>query len=191
MKQKARLDYLLNELYKNKSIDQMSNVYAITDKMPVDINRSEAKIMAERLFKLDLIKISYSSTSLRAKLTSIGIEYCEEDSFTNTGEPVINHNYNLTISNSPNSNIVNQSKNININSKIENINSIIDEISNKVSKDSKIGLEQKKNIEECAKEIKLNLYNNNIPKFGILSMINLLSDIASVSSLALSLSEYV
>ena len=191
MKQKARLDFLLNELYKCKSEDQMSDVYAITDKMPVEITMSDAKVMAERLYNLDLIKLSNSKSSLRAKLTSIGIEYCEEDSFTNDGEPVINHNYNLTISNSPNSNIVNQSKSININSKIENISSLINEISNTIEQDSNINIEQKENIVDCAKEIKINLEKNNIPKIGIKSMLNLLSDIASVSSLALSLAQYV
>ncbi|TVZ28105.1 hypothetical protein JM83_3205 [Gillisia sp. Hel_I_86] len=191
MKQKARLDFLLNELYKSKSEDQMSDIYAITDKMPDDINRSDAKVLAERLYNLDLIKLSHTKSSLRATLTSIGIEYCEEDSFTEVGKPVINHNYNLTISNSPNSNIVNQSKSININSKIENITYLIDEISNTINQDSKVTDERKENIDECTKEIKLNLEKNNIPKFGIKSLLNLLSDIASVSSLVLSLSEYV
>lgn len=191
MKQTEKLDFLLKQLYKHRSDYQYTDVIDIFGLMKDGVSETEAKLMVERLEDLRYIKKISTKDGLSAKITSKGIEYCEEDSFAKNGYPIINNNYNLNIKNSPNSNIVNNSSNINIGSDINELNQLLDNILQKIKSDQELHDEKKIDINECILEIRNNLKEDKIPKFGIKTLLSLLSDISSVGGLAINLAQFL
>jgi len=191
MKQTEKLDFLLKQLYKYRSDYQYTKVIDIFGLMKDGVSETEAKLMVERLEDLKYIKKISTKDGLSAKITSKGIEYCEEDSFAKNGSPIINNNYNLNIKNSPNSNIINNSSNINIGSDINELNQILDNILQKIKIDQELQDKKKIDINECILEIRNNLKEDKIPKFGIKTLLSLLSDISSVGGLAINLAQFL
>ncbi|WP_424492597.1 hypothetical protein [Salinimicrobium sp. GXAS 041] len=191
MKQIEKLDILLKELYKERFNNQYFDPEEIYGSLNIDISENEQSLILERLEELGLIKTFSTKDGDGAKITSSGIEYCEEDSFSEKGSPVITNNYQYSISHSPNSNIVSHSTGVNIGSDIQEINNLLNNILSRLNDDDKVDPTKEKEIKECIEEIKNNLDKNNIPKFGIRTLITLLSNISSVGSFAVSLSQFI
>ena len=191
MKQVEKLDILLQELYKERTNNQYVDPDDIYKSLKIDISYNEQTLILERLKELGLIKTFSTKDGQGAKITSAGIEYCEKNSFSEQGSPVITNNYKYSISHSPNSNIVSHSTGVNIGSDIHEINNLLNNILTELSKANEVDNSKEEEIKECIEEIKNNLENNNIPKFGIRALISLLSDISSVGSLAASLANFI
>ena len=191
MKQKEKLDLLLKQLYNHKADHQYADVYDIFALMKDEVSETEAELMVQRLEDLNLIEKIFTKDGLSAKITSKGIEYCEEDSFAQNGSPIVNNHYNLNIKNSPNSNIINQSSNVKIGSDIEQIDSLLNDILEKIISDQGLAESRKNDIKKCVEEIKNNLKEDKVPEFGLKTLLSLLSDVSSVSGLAINLAQYV
>lgn len=191
MKQVEKLDILLKELYKHRSSNQYVDPEEIYDSLNIEISENEQILIIERLRELGLIKTFSTKDGNGAKITSSGIEYCEEDSFSEKGSPVITNNYQYSIHHSPNSNIVSHSTGVNIGSDIQEINSLLNNIISRLNNDDNVDATREKEIKECIEEIKNNLDKKNIPKFGVRTLITLLSNISSVGSFAVSLSKFI
>lgn len=102
-----------------------------------------------------------------------------------------NH-YNISVTNSPNANIVNHSQNVAINQNVNDIdiNKLLEQIGNIVSIDNFVQKGKIDEIIECLEEIKLAVKNNSKPKFAIKSLISLSGDIASIASLCVTLGQW-
>ncbi|HPC99155.1 MAG TPA: hypothetical protein P5257_10490 [Bacteroidales bacterium] len=187
MKQTEKLDILLRCLYKFKYDGKYHSIQTILSEEGIEVNREEAYSLCKRLYSEGMIEMVSTKEDVSAEITSYGIEYCEGDSYTYSGSAIINNNYQITVTNSPGANIVNQSSNIKINSQINNISELIDKILQTIENDDSIDLKKKMDINECAAEVKNNLKNGQIPKFGIRNLISLIGDISSVSSLIMTL----
>lgn len=183
MKQSEKLDLILNELYRYKNNGSYYSIDEICKerKIPID-SIFELNRLAHRLKDDGLIEAIFSHNDCNAELTSYGIDYCEQDSYTYTGQSVITNNYNISISNSPNSNIVNSSSHVNIEQQSEGVLRAIENIRSELEKNEYRQASFTNDIIECLIEIENGIRSNQKPKFAIKSLIELGSDISSIAA---------
>lgn len=183
MKQSEKLDLILRELYKYKNDGKNHSLGFIcqSSNIPIDSDIEFYKL-ANRLKKDGFISASFTHNDCFADLTSYGIEYCEENSYTYKGHSIITNNYNLSIVNSSNVNVVNESTNVTISQNINEANQAIENIKKIIATDNTIEKEKVTEILECLNEIQESLKNNQKPKFSIKYLIDIAGGIASISS---------
>ena len=183
MKQSEKLDLILRELYKHKNDGKYYSIGYICQSLNIPLDSSlELNKLAHRLKDDGFIKTIFQRNDCSAELTSYGIEYCEEDSYSYSGHSVITNNYSISIVNSPNSNIVNQSSNVTISQNVSEVHRAIDNIRETVATDATIDKEKATDIIECLNEIQESLKDNKKPKFAIKSLIDLTGGISSIAS---------
>lgn len=181
MKQSEKLDLILRELYKYKNDNRFYSIEDIfhTLNTPLD-SLYETINLGERLKDAGFINAVFTNEGCVAKLTSYGIEYCEENSYTFTGHSVITNNY--SIFNSPNANIVSQSSSVTITQNVSNINESIEKIRETVMTDTTIDRNKATEILDCLNEIQEAIKNNQKPKFAIKSLLDIAGGISSIAS---------
>ncbi len=183
MKQSEKLDLILRELYKYKNNGKYYSINVICQALNIPIDSSlELNKIAHRLKDDGFINPIFTHNDCSAELTSYGIEYCEENSYSYSGNSIISNNYSISIVNSPNSNIVNQSSNVTINQNISAASQAVEKIRDTISTDTTIDKQKASEILECLNEIQDNLKNNQKPKFAIKSLIDLAGGISSIAS---------
>ncbi len=145
MKQSEKLDLILRELYKYKNDGKYYSIGWIcqTLNIPTD-SILELNKIAHRLKDDSYINTIFSHNDCQAELTTYGIDYCEEDSYSYSGSAIINNNYHINVENSSDTTIVSQSENIQI-GKAE-IKSGLNEITDSVNSDSDIPENSKKDL---------------------------------------------
>lgn len=188
MKQSEKLDIILRYLYERRDSRGEYNIADILSESKVETNQAETSRLAFLLSESKYIELNNLSATLKkARITAKGIAYCEEDSFSHKGQSVVN-NYN--INNSSNANIVVNSSQVDINQTTQDkAKKIINKIRDAVGNDQSVKLEVRKEILECLTEIEAGVENNKAPKFAIKSLLGMGSDIASISSLLVSLAK--
>ncbi|MBP1631402.1 MAG: hypothetical protein H6Q15_2295 [Bacteroidetes bacterium] len=191
MKQSEKLDLILRELYKYKNDDKYYSIGWICQSLSIPLDSPlELNKLAHRLKDDGYINPLFSHNDCSAELTSYGIEYCEDNSYTYSGHSIITNNYSISIVNSPNSNIVNQSSNVTITQDITEASQAVEKIRETVALDTTIDKEKAAEILECLNEIQDNLKSNQKPKFAIKSLIDLASGISSISSWVTTLGQF-
>ncbi|MHA8061420.1 hypothetical protein PQG22_09105 [Aquirufa beregesia] len=191
MKQSEKLDLILRELYNYKNDGRYYSIGWICETLNIPVDSIyELSNLTRRLNDDGYINPSFSYDEYSAQLNSYGIEYCEENSYTYSGHSIITNNYSISIVNSPNSNIVNQSSNISISQTINDASQTVEKIRDLVALDTTIDKKKATEILDCLNEIQDNLNNNRIPKFAIKSLIELASDISTISSWVMLLGQY-
>lgn len=189
MKQIEKLDLILKSLYELRFEGFYSLQEICQDKqLPIEIH-SELRMLAKRLESDHFINANYTFDDCLAQITSYGIEYCEEDSYTYKGKSIITNNYNLTITNSPNANIVSNSTDVKIiinnHGEIKNkINQIRDEVSH-------LSHEAKEDLLECLEEIETCIDAGKKPKFSFKQLLEIGSNISGIGTLILELSQLI
>lgn len=183
MKQSEKLDLILKALYNWKNDGKYYSISWIceTHKIPID-SVLELNKLGHRLKDDGYINTMFTHNDCKAELTTYGIEYCEEDSYSYSGHSIINNNYSISIVNSPNSNIVSQSSNVTITQNFSQASEAVEKIREAVATDNSIDKEQASEILDCLNEIQNNLQNNKKPKFAIKSLIDIAGGISSISS---------
>lgn len=183
MKQSEKLDLILRELYNHKNDGSCYSIGEIcrTLNIPLD-SVSEIRLLANRLETDGFIKAVITCGDSSAELTSYGIEYCEENSYSYSEHSIITNNYSISIVNSPNSNIVNQSSNVSITQNISEVNQAIEKIRETIAIDKTINVTKATEILECLNEIQECLKKNNKPKFAIKSLLDIAGGISSIAS---------
>jgi hypothetical protein len=183
MKQSKKLDLILRELYKHKNDGRYYPIGWICQTLNIPLDSDlELNKLAHRLKDDGYIKTIFQRGGPSAELTSHGIEYCEEDSYSYPGQSIIKNNYNISIINSPNSNIVSQSSNVTITQSFSQANEAVEKIRETVATDDSIDKEQASEILDCLNEIVENLQNNKKPRFAIKSLIDIAGGVSSISS---------
>jgi len=154
MKQSEKLDLILRELYKYKNDGRHHSIGLICKALNILLDSDlEMGNLASRLKTDGLINATITIGDSLAELTSSGIEYCEENSYSYSGQSIITNNYNISVVNSPNSNIVSQSSNVSITQSINEVNQTIEKIRETIASDSTIEMYKADEILECLNEI--------------------------------------
>lgn len=183
MKQSEKLDLILRELYKYKNDGKYYSIKWIcqTLSIPLDSNL-ELNKLAHRLKDDGYVKTIFQNNDCSAELTSYGIDYCEEDSYSYSGHSIITNNYRISVVNSPNTNFINQSNNISINQNYSAANQAVEKIREIIATDESIEKATLEDIIECLNEIEESLKVSKKPKFAIKSLIDIAGGISSISS---------
>ena len=147
MKQSEMLDVILRYLYERRNSRVEYSIASILEESNIAVDYNEMARLANQLRVDGFIELNVLSQKLKkAKITSKGITYCEEGSYSNKGkgQTVVN---NFHIIDSPQANIVVGSSQVTINQeqhdKAENI---IKEIRQTISHDQTVDLFLKKEI---------------------------------------------
>lgn len=186
MKQSEKQDTILRFLYARRDDGKEYSIKDILEGSGVETNSAEVERLANNLKRDNFIYLNDLSRKLKkASITSKGINYCEEDSYSNKGESVT-HNYH--IASSPNANIVINSSQVTIDqSQSEESKKIINEIREKISNSPDVAVEKQQEILECLSEIQHSIDDGKAPKFAARSLLSLVGDIGSVTGLGLTL----
>lgn len=191
MKQSEKLDLILRELYKYKNDGKYYSIGWICQTLNIPLDSFlELNKLAHRLKDDGFINPMFTHNDCSAELTSYGIEYCEENSYTYSGHSIITNNYSISIVNSPYSNIVNQSSNVSITQNISEAGQAVEKIRETIALDTTIDKEKAAEILDCLNEIQDNLKNNQKTKFAIKSLIDLAGGISSISSWVTTLGQF-
>lgn len=183
MKQSEKLDLILRDLYKYKNDGKNYSIGNICQTLNIPIDSDlELNKLAHRLKKDGYINALFTHNDCLAELTSYGIEYCEGDSYSYSGHSIITNNYSISITNSPNSNIVSQSTSVIITQNISQASQAVEKIIEAIAVDDSIDKQKASEILECLTEIQSSLINNQKPKFAIKSLIDMAGGISSISS---------
>lgn len=187
MKQTEKLDLILKKLYEFGFDGKYHSIVEILSDSGVQATRGEVYALIERLDSEGLVKMTSTKDTIYADITSYGVQYCEDDSFTHRGIALINNNYDIKIENSPGANIVNQSTNVSITNQINEIRNILEKLKQTIDEDMTVSESMKTDIKDCLLEIENNLKAGQVPKFGIRKFIELVGDISSIASFVISL----
>lgn len=191
MKQSKKLDLILRELYKYKNDGKFYSINSICEALEIPIDSFlELNKIAHRLKNDGYIETMFTHNDCRAELTTHGIDYCEENSYTSAGNSIISNNYSISLVNSPNSKVVNESNNVSIIEMTDETNNAIEKIRATVVQETTINQSTITEILECLSEIEESLKNNQKPKFAIKSLIDLASGISSIGSWVTTLGQY-
>lgn len=191
MKQSEKLDLILRELYKYRNDGKYYSIAQVCETLSIPIaSASEINTLAHRLKEDRYINATFVLNDCNAALTTHGIEYVEEDSYSYSGHSVITNNYSISIVNSPNSNIISQSSNVTITQNYFEASNAIERIREHIALDESIDKLKASEILECLNEIQDNLENNKKPKFAIKSLIDVAGGISSISSWLTTLGQF-
>lgn len=190
MKQSEKFDIILKRLYDHRHDGQYHSILEIMNDYGESPSFDEVFSLAKRLEKDGYIKILGHHIDVMASLTSEGIDYVEEDSYSKSGSPIISNNYNISIVNSPNANLVNQSSKVSISQQFQDVDDAINNIRKNLRESNDIHAEIIENILECLKEIEQGIQNGNTPKFAIKSLIEISAGIASIGSWITTLGQF-
>lgn len=193
MKQSEKLDLILKALYQIRHDGFYYSIESICEANNIPVApHNEVSMLAHRLNNDGYIKASFTKSDTSAILTSHGIEYCEEDSYSYQGHSIITNTYNLTISNSPNANIISGSKNVNI--QIHNYSEIkkkISEVRDAIENNDGISKDKQKNLVECLDEVETLIDADKKPKFSFKQLTEEGSNIAGIGSILIELGRLI
>ena len=135
-----------------------------------------------------MVKRDSSKDSVDVRLTSQGIEYCEEDSFAVPGKSLVQ---NITLHNSPGSNVINQSPGSSVNQNFSEAKNILNQMLSTAQGDDTIDTERKEEIVECISEVEDTIDRGGKPKFAMRSLLSLIGNISSLSGFGMSLAQLI
>ena len=178
MKQSEKLDLLLRGLYSLKDHRGYKLMSEIVKQNELPILHQEIFTLAKRLQSDNYIDATFvMGGDCFAQINSYGIEYCEEDSYSYKGNSIITNNYNITVENSPNTNIVSQSTQVNISTNYsQQYQEIMGALNSAEIEDAK-----REEILECLEEIKATLDAGQKPKYSFKSLLSLTADVATLA----------
>ncbi|MEN5434218.1 MULTISPECIES: hypothetical protein [Sphingobacterium] len=120
------------------------------------------------------------------KLTSLGIDYVEGDSYTSKGVPISHVFYNTNISNSTGISVVTDSQDVNVNiTSNSEVNNKLDELIRAINSNTEVSKNQQIEMIQCIDEIKSSISQDRTSKYAFQSLLNIASNFAGIGSLVL------
>jgi hypothetical protein len=191
MRQSEKLDIILQRLYESRFDGKYYSIRQILADAGVLSSFDEVFALGEKLEEKGFIKFAGSFEGGSGTITTDGIMYCEEDSFTGEGNAIINKTYSIKIENSPGANIVNQSNNVTITPTVSDIAQILDDLISTISEDRTVSSVKIQEIQASIQEIRANLNSGQVPRGRLLNLIGLIGDISSIAGFGISLSALI
>lgn len=190
MKQLEKLDLILKFLYEKKFDGYYYDLPEILLDYGIEVNLDEGFALGKRLERDGLVKAIEAKSGMSVTLTTEGIDYIENDSYSNHGHSVISNHYNISITDSINTSIVQNSTNTTISQATSLADEIINKILNELSKDN-ISSVQFEDIKDCLTEIKTAIASGINPKYSFKTLLTMTSEFSSIGSLILSLGQLI
>lgn len=190
MKQSEKLDLILKSLYEKRFDGKYYEISKVLSEYGININSEEEYALGKRLEQDRLVKLEDVEERVAACLTTHGVDYIENDSYTYRGHSVITNNYNISVSGSTNTNIVQSSSNVSISQTANELDEIINKIVAKLDSET-IEPQKLNDILDCLNEIKESVRNDIKPKFAFRSLLTMTSEISSIGSLILALGQII
>jgi len=170
MKQSEKLDLILRELYKYRFDGRYYNIGGLLIDLNIDFEEyTELRMLCKRLEDDGLIKTMWVKAGANACLTSYGIEYCEETSYS----------YRT------------QSQNVNIHYDINQVDQKIKEILKAIEKEKSLNEEEKNEMIDNLDEIITILKADKRPKVSYKTLLENSASIAGISSLVVELGKLI
>ncbi len=194
MKQSEKLDLILKTLYNSRNNVEYSNLTETINKSGITTSGEiEHDTLISRLISDKLVEGNlFEEGGGFLKITSRGIDYVEEDSYTLKGSPITNNYYNTNISNSLGVSVVNSSNNVHVNiSNIGDIREKIEDLVKAIQVSSIITKEQKTEMIECIDEIKTSLDRDKKPKYAFDALLAMANNFAGISTLAIEVGKLI
>ncbi len=190
MKQSEKLDLILKFLYEKKFDGFYYDLPSILLDHGIAVNFDEGFALGKRLEKDRFVKALGTRSGMSVCLTTNGVDHIENDSYTYRGHSIITNHYNISVNDSTNTSIVQDSPNTTISQSANQVDDIISKILNELKR-GEVNESQLNDINECLKEIRNAIKNNSTPKFAFRSLLTMTSEFSSISSLILSLGQIV
>lgn len=187
MTHKEKLDKVLYLLYNHKFSGRQYPISEIMRTGNLAYEGEEPRIIAKRLHDDGLVKATFTKDGALVKLTSSGIEYCEEESYSLPGKPIINI---YSISNSSYASIVVGNQNTINYSSSELIKNKIKEIRTLISENQELTEALVREIGECLDELDEKISNKRkVPTTLLKGLLSSTADFATIYPHVISLSE--
>lgn len=189
MKESEKRDLILKQLYEKKH-DNFSMLKGIMEYLHIYESEEELNRIANRLDKDNYADIKRISHGVMIKISSLGIDYCEQDSYSHPGHPVINLNFS-GVFNAANmimgANNSNNHQSVTITSEAE---SLIKKIQESIQQSTEIDEESKGALMECIGDIDDKVKDNKkISKYQWSALLNNTAGLTQVSSFAIQLAQ--
>jgi len=191
MKQSEKLDLILKGLYDYKDTGKYHSLIGVCNAINIPLALEEWNRLAHRLKDDGYVRTIFNYDDCMLQLTTYGIDYCEQDSYTYSGNAIITNTYNINVENSSNINIVSQSTDVKITLETKNeADKKIELLLKKLSELTEIDNDLKTDIFDCVKDIQNKLrQNEKVPKYSLKGLIDLTSKVASLSSLGVGIAQ--
>jgi hypothetical protein len=178
MKHKEKLDKVLYLIYPHRYSGSQYLISEIMSEGGITYDDNEPRVIAKRLQEDGLIKAIFTFDGAYVNLTSRGIEYCEEESYSYPEKAVINL---FSINNSPNTSIVVGNENVvNYNNK-EEVQKIIEDLKLQISNNTELTETIVAEIGECLDEIDAKVENKTkIPRILLKGLLSTTADLTTV-----------
>lgn len=178
MTHKEKLDKVLYLLYPNRYSGSQPMITQVLIDGNIDFEADEPRIIAKRLDEDGLIRAAFTKDGAFVKLTSLGIEYCEQESYSTPNTPVINL---FSISNSTNTSIQIGDMNSVIYTDGEQINEKIEELRNQIIDNTELTEVMVREIGECLDELDDKISSKKkIPKLLLTGLLSTTADIGTI-----------
>ncbi len=191
--QKEKLDLILKQLYKKykQGEDRYFDVKGLMVESKIYTNDTEVKNLVGRLIDDKLVEAEnggrtygFAAWSL-VKISTFGIDYCEENSYAKPGVSLISNNYYIS---GTGSNIIQHSNRFTINQQFGETNKIlelIEELKKKANEEEMLD-SLREDIKECADEIAAKVTaQQKVPKFLLSSLISSAANNATIGGFAI------
>lgn len=189
MTHKEKLDKILYLLYPLRYKGSQYRISEILMNGGVDFEAEEPRILAKRLDEDGLIKASFTKDGAFVRLTSRGIEYCEEESYSTPSTPVINL---FSISNSPNTTIQIGNENIGTYNDNKLTNDKILELRELIKDNTELTEVMVQEIGECLNELDEKIKSKKkIPNLLLKGLLSTTADIGTIYPYAKALIESI
>ncbi|KKX47493.1 hypothetical protein L950_0226210 [Sphingobacterium sp. IITKGP-BTPF85] len=188
MKQSEKLDLILKTLYKVRHQESFSRLNEIVRASNISTSSAnEIDTLTDRLIADKFIDAHlFEDGDGLIKLTSLGIDYVEGDSYTSKGVPISHVFYNTNISNSTGISVVTDSQDVNVNiTSNSEVNNKLDELIRAINSNTEVSKNQQIEMIQCIDEIKSSISQDRTSKYAFQSLLNIASNFAGIGSLVL------
>jgi hypothetical protein len=174
MKQSEKLDLILRGIYERRK-DRFIEVHKILPVIGVEAEAEELIRLLGRLHEDGMVRVISSYDVV--EITTHGIDYCEEDSYTYRGQPLISNNYNIAINGSS---VVQNSQNV-TNTINADVKGIISELRTAIESIRAVEPIKSADITDCLNEVESVVNDGKSPKYSFPSLLSIASDLATVA----------
>jgi hypothetical protein len=165
MKQSQKLDIILRKLHEYRHERRTIMLIPLLQELNIYEGEEEANRLAKRLNDEGYAKITRIAAGTLLEISTYGIDYCEEDSFSKPGISLLSNSYHISGSN--NTSIIIDSSHVNVqqlNNHKQEAYDLINDITKGLNEVSEISPTQKQDISENLQDIKEKIDQNKLPK---------------------------
>jgi hypothetical protein len=185
MKQSEKLDIILRGLYERRDGRQWDDAQEILKEKGIEVSDMELDRLKERLTSDRLVEDLGAVGHALLKITSRGVEYCEEDSYSYRGRSLLSIDQSVNISGSEHINVIANSTNSSIQTgDTEALSKALASLQTEIEGNQELSSQQREDMMESLVEAKDHYSKGMKPKGAIKHILEVGKSIAAIASLA-------